>query len=306
MTRYIIRRLLHAVLTLFGASLVVFVLLRVLPGSPARMLLPEGAPEVLVQQVNRALGLDEPIWVQYGIFMRSIVQGDFGQSFQYKMSALAIVVERFPATLRLSVVAMASSLLLAIPIGVVAAARRGTILDYGAMLLAVLGQAMPNFWLGIVLILVFGVSLRWLPTSGNESPLHIVLPAVTLAAYPIALVARLTRSSLLDVLGSDYVRTAWSKGLPERRVVLGHALRNAAIPVVTVVGLLFGLLLGGAVITESVFAWPGVGKLVVDAILWRDYPVVQAVLTLSAVTFVLINLFIDLAYVALDPRIRYE
>jgi peptide/nickel transport system permease protein len=284
----------------------VFLILRVVPGSPARMLLPEGAPEPMVQELNRALGLSKPLVVQYRIFMVSVAKGEFGESFQYKVPALRVVKERFPATVQLGLVAMALTLVVAIPIGIISAARRGSLADYGTMSLAVLGQALPNFWLGIALILVFGVKLRWLPTSGNETLKHIILPAVTLAAYPVALIARLIRSNLLEVFSKDYVRTAWSKGLAEQQVIMRHALKNAAIPVVTVVGLLFGMLLGGAVITESVFAWPGIGKLVVDAILWRDYPIVQTVLILSATVFVGINLIIDVLYGLIDPRIKYE
>jgi peptide/nickel transport system permease protein len=306
MRAYVLRRLRQSAVTLLGVSLFVFLILRVLPGDPARMLLPDGAPESAVEELNRHLGLRQPLYVQYGLFLRSVFQGDFGQSFQYRSPALRVVVERLPATIQLTLAAMALTVLFGVSIGIVAAVRRGTRYDYAGTVLAVLGQSLPNFWLGIMLILLFGVTLRWLPTSGFTSWWHLILPAVTLAAFPTALVARLTRSSMLEILSREFIRTGRAKGLAERAVVLRHALRNAAIPVLTVIGLQIGSLLGGAVITESVFAWPGMGKLIVDAIFSRDFPVVQTVLILSATVFVVINLAVDLLYTVLDPRIRYS
>ena len=306
MRAYALRRLGQAALTLLGVSVLVFVVLRVLPGDPAKMLLPEGAPQSAVDELNRHLGLREPLHVQYAIFIRSVVRGDFGQSFQYRAPALRVVTERLAATAQLALAAMFLTGAVGVSLGIVAAVRRGTRYDFASTLFAVLGQSLPNFWLGIMLILLFGVALRWLPTSGFESWRHLILPAVTLAAFPMALVARLTRSSMLEILGRDYIRTGRAKGLAERAVVLRHALRNAAIPVLTVLGLQIGTLLGGAVITESVFAWPGMGKLVVDAIFFRDFPVVQTVLIFSATIFVLINLLVDLLYTVIDPRIRYS
>jgi len=302
---YLLRRLWQSAVTLVGVSILVFVILRVIPGDPAKMLLPEGAPQSAVEELNRQLGLREPIWVQYGIFLRSVVRGDFGQSFQYRSPALRIVIERVPATLQLALCAMGLTVLIGVSLGVLAAVRQGSLWDYGGTVLAVLGQSLPNFWLGIMMVLLFGVTLRWLPTSGFQSVLSLVLPSITLAAFPTALVARLTRSSLLEILGQDYIRTGRAKGLGESRVVLRHALRNATIPLATVLGLQIGTLLGGAVITESIFAWPGMGKLVVDAIFFRDFPVVQTILILSATIFVLINLLVDVLYTVLDPRIRY-
>ena len=306
MRAYALRRLGQAALTLLGVSVLVFVVLRVLPGDPAKMLLPEGAPQSAVDELNRHLGLREPLHVQYAIFIRSVFRGDFGQSFQYRAPALQVVTERLAATVQLALAAMFLTGAVGVSLGIVAAVRRGTRYDFASTLFAVLGQSLPNFWLGIMLILLFGVALRWLPTSGFESWRHLVLPAVTLAAFPMALVARLTRSSMLEILGRDYIRTGRAKGLAERAVVLRHALRNAAVPVLTVLGLQIGTLLGGAVITESVFAWPGMGKLVVDAIFFRDFPVVQTVLIFSATIFVLINLLVDLLYTVIDPRIRYS
>ncbi len=305
MKSYLLRRLWQSAVTLAGVSILVFVILRVVPGDPAKMLLPEGAPQSAVEELNRHLGLRRPIYVQYGLFLRSVVRGDFGQSFQYRAPALTVVVERLPATVQLTLAAMALTVLFGVSIGIVAAVRQGTGYDYAGTVLAVLGQSLPNFWLGIMLILLFGVTLRWLPTSGFQGWLHLILPSVTLAAFPVALVARLTRSSMLEILGREFIRTGRAKGLAERVVVLRHALKNATIPVLTVIGLQIGTLLGGAVITESIFAWPGMGKLVVDAIFFRDFPVVQTILILSATIFVVINLVVDLLYIVVDPRIRY-
>lgn len=306
MRAYVLRRLWQSALTLAGVSVLVFVILRVLPGDPAKMLLPDGAPQSAVDELNRQLGLHEPLHVQYALFLRSVFRGDFGQSFQYRAPALQVVTERLAATVQLALAALLITVSVGVSLGIVAAVRRGTRYDYASTILAVLGQSLPNFWLGIMLILLFGVALRWLPTSGFESWRHLILPAVTLAAFPMALVARLTRSSMLEILGRDFIRTGRAKGLTERAVILRHALRNAAVPLLTVLGLQIGTLLGGAVITESVFAWPGMGKLVVDAIFFRDFPVVQTVLILSATIFVVINLLVDLLYTVIDPRIRYS
>ena len=306
MRTYVVRRLWQSALTLVGVSVLVFVILRVVPGDPAKMLLPEGAPQSAIEELNRQLGLQEPLYVQYGLFVQSVFRGDFGQSFQYRAPALQVVTERLMATVQLALAAMLITVGVGVSLGIVAAVRRGTGYDYASTVLAVLGQSLPNFWLGIMLILLFGVALRWLPTSGFESWRHLILPAVTLAAFPMALVARLTRSSMLEILGRDFIRTGRAKGLAERAVILRHALRNAAVPLLTVLGLQIGTLLGGAVITESVFAWPGMGKLIVDAIFFRDFPVVQTVLILSACVFVAINLIVDLLYTVIDPRIRYS
>lgn len=305
MKSYFVRRVGQSIITLGGVSILVFVILRVLPGDPAKMLLPEGAPQSAVEELNRQLGLREPLYTQYYIFLRSVFRGNFGQSFQYRSSALEVVVERLPATLQLTLAAMILIVGFGVGIGIVAAIRPGTVYDYTGTLLAVLGQSLPNFWLGIMLILLFGVTLRWLPTSGFHGWHYLILPSVTLAAYPTALVARLTRSSMLEILGQDYIRTVRAKGVTEWTVVLRHALKNATIPVLTIIGLQIGTLLGGAVITESVFAWPGMGKLVVDAIFFRDFPVVQTILIFSATIFVAINLLVDLLYTFIDPRIRY-
>ena len=304
--RYIFRRLLHSALTLLGITLFTFVLLRLVPGDPARLILPENAPPAEVSHMRKLLGLDEPLYVQYYLYMRDLARADFGTSFQYSVPAIELVLERLPETIRLSLSAIALTVALAVPAGIVAAVRRQTLFDFGAMLAAIFGQSIPNFWLGLMLILLFSVNMHWLPVSGASTWLHYVLPTITLAAYLMALVARLTRSSMLEVLRQDYVRTARAKGLAQRVVLWRHALKNAAIPIVTVVGMQIGTLLGGAVVTETIFNWPGIGKLVIEAIWRRDYPIVQAVLLLSAFAFVAINLIVDLLYTYLDPRIRYQ
>jgi len=306
MRRYILRRLAHSVLTLFGITLFTFVLLRMVPGDPARLILPENAPLAEVMRMRKMMGLDEPLYVQYYIYMHDLARADFGRSFQYDVPAIELVLERLPQTIRLSLSAMALTLAVAVPAGIIAAVRRQTLYDFGAMLGAIFGQSVPNFWLGLMLILVFSVSMNWFPVSGAATWKHYVLPSITLAAYLMALVARLTRSSMLEVLRQDYVRTAHAKGLARRAVLLRHALKNAAIPIVTVVGMQIGTLLGGAVVTETIFNWPGIGKLVIEAIWRRDYPIVQAVLLFSAFFLVAINLIVDLLYTYLDPRIRYQ
>ncbi len=306
MRTFLPRRILLSLVTLLGSSLAVFVLLRVVPGDPARLLLPEGAPEEAVRELGEQLGLRKPLYVQYVIFMNNLVHGSFGESFQYKAPAFAVVMERLPNTILLTLVVLSLVVAVAVPAGILAAVRRGTPWDYAAILGATLGQALPNFWLGIMLILLFAVSLHWLPSSGMAGPRSFILPAITLAAFPISLLARLMRSNLVEALGADYIRTAWSKGLAGQAVIVRHALKNAAIPVVTVLGLQFGVLLSGAVITEQIFDWPGIGKLIVQAIFTRDYPVIQAALIVSAFMFIAINLCVDVAYAFLDPRIRYE
>ena len=306
MKAYVLRRLGQAALTLVGVSVLVFVILRVLPGDPAKMLLPDGAPQSAVDELNRQLGLREPLHVQYGDLPSERLPGRLRPVLPVPRARAAggrRAARRHRAARAGGHVPHGGGRRLARHRGRGAARHPLRLREHA---LAVLGQSLPNFWLGIMLILLFGVALRWLPTSGFESWRHLILPAVTLAAFPMALVARLTRSSMLEILGRDYIRTGRAKGLAERAVVLRHALRNAAVPVLTVLGLQIGTLLGGAVITESVFAWPGMGKLVVDAIFFRDFPVVQTVLILSATIFVVINLLVDLLYTVIDPRIRYS
>lgn len=303
---YVARRLVVLVPTLFFVSILIFSLQQLLPGDAAVALAGEEHDPVAVAAIRARYHLDRPIPVQYGLWLGRVLRGDFGESLRSRIPVRELLASKLPVTIELAVCSMAIALLIGLPAGIVSAVRKGTVVDAAANLLALSGLSVPHFWLGIMLILLFGVALRWLPTSGFESWRHLILPAVTLAAFPTALVARLTRSSMLEILGRDYIRTGRAKGLAERAVVLRHALRNAAVPVLTVLGLQIGTLLGGAVITESVFAWPGMGKLVVDAIFFRDFPVVQTVLIFSATIFVLVNLLVDLLYTVIDPRIRYS
>ncbi len=303
MTVYVTRRLAQALIVLLGISVVVFVILH-LTGDPTILMLPPDVTAEEVARFRKAMGFDDPLPVQYWRFLRGVLQGNFGNSLRHDEPALALVWERMPATLELTVVALAVALLLAIPAGIVSAIFRNTALDYVSTVVALIGQAMPTFWLGIMLILVFAVGLQALPSSGRGSLTNLILPALTLGLFTAARTMRLTRSALLEVLGQDYVRTARAKGVAERGVVWKHALRNASIPVITIVGLELGTLLGGAVITETIFAWPGVGRLSVQAIYNRDYPLVQASVFVLASIFVLVNLAVDLVYTYLDPRIR--
>lgn len=304
MRRYVLSRLRDALIAVWGVLTVVFVVLR-LSGDPVILLLPVGATPQQAQELRHELGLDRPLPVQYWEFLRRVVRGDFATSLRAGRPALSLVLDRLPATGRLALGALVLACLLGGTAGILAAAYRGTFVELAAMGTALLGQAMPVFWLGILLILVFGVQLRWLPAGGSETGRHMVLPMVTLAAYSSASIARLLRSSLLEVLNQDYVRTARSKGLAGWVVLLRHAVPNALLPVVTILGLQAGTLLGGSVITETIFAWPGVGRLAIQAIQNRDFPVVQAAVTVVAVTFVLINLVVDLLYAYIDPRVRF-
>ena len=306
MTRYIARRLLLSIFVLFGVSVVVFMLLHLSPGDPVLLLLPEDAPREYVERLRHELGFDRPLYVQYGLFISNALQGDLGTSLFYKKPAMSIVLTFLPATIQLTMAALLISLTVAIPMGVISDIKRDSVWDYVGMLIATIGQATPVYWLGIMMILLFSVKLHWLPSSGRGGLANFIMPAIALGAPLMAIVTRMVRSGMLDILGEDYVRTARAKGLSERTVVFGHAMRNMLIPVVTVVGLQLGALLGGAVITETVFAWPGVGRAVVTAIGARDYPLVQAATLLVSLYFVVINLLLDILYAYLDPRIRFS
>jgi peptide/nickel transport system permease protein len=303
---YIRRRLLQSIIVVWGVSVLVFFLLRLAPGDPVTMLLAETATPEQIQAVREKWGLADPIPIQYLVFIGNALRGDLGDSLFFQEPAMEVLMERMPATLQLSAAALVLSLAVAIPIGMLSALKRDSIWDYLGTGLAMLGQAIPPYWLGIMLILVFAVGLHWFPTSGRGTIWHLVLPAITLGSVLMALVTRLVRSGMLDVLGEDYIRTARAKGLKERRVIVRHALRNILIPLVTVVGLQLGALFGGAVITESIFAWPGVGRLALQAISARDYPLVQAAVLFISVVYVFLNLAVDILYVYLDPRIRFE
>jgi len=313
MTRYIFRRLLQTVPVLLGVSVLAFAIMHVVPGDPVRLIAGPDAPESVVARVRVELGLERPLHVQYLSFLGRALRGDLGRSLRSRAPVIDEIFSRFPATLELTTVSMLLAVVVGIPLGLVAAVRRASWLDYLAMGASLSTLSMPIFWVAIVAIWLFSLQLGWLPVSGRAGPVweweglrHIVLPAATLATTSLAIISRLTRSGMLDVLGREYVTTARAKGVPPWSVVGKHALKNALIPVVTVVGLQYGFLLGGAVVTETICAWPGVGRLAITAILQRDYPVVQGCVLLVAVVFVLINLLVDVLYGWLDPRIRYE
>jgi ABC-type dipeptide/oligopeptide/nickel transport system permease component len=300
---YIAGRLATAVLVILGVSVVSF-FLTFLTGDPAEIMLPPGATAVQIEKFRAEWGFADPLPVQYWRFLKRAVHGDFGISLRHGQSSLPLIVARLPATLQLTVTAMLLAILLAVPLGVLAATRRGGPIDLLAMSVALVGQSVPNFWLAIMMILLFAVSWGLLPTSGRGGVAHVVMPAAAIAINLMALLTRLVRSTMIEMLSEDYVRTARAKGLRELFVTGRHALPNALIPLVTVVGLQFGYILGGAVVIETIFTWPGVGLFTIQAILNRDYPVVQAAVFILATAVVLINLAVDLLYVWLDPRIR--
>jgi ABC-type dipeptide/oligopeptide/nickel transport system permease component len=332
-TRYVASRLIQLVFVLIGVSVVVFVTMHLLPGDVAQLLLGERATNEQLQRLREQLGLDQPVWVQYGRFMQAAVHGDLGISVQTNHPALNDVLTAFPVTLQLALASLLLASAFGIPIGVVSAVRRGSRLDAVVMTLTLFGVSMPIFWLGLMLLLLFAAGLNWLPVGGLmpvgldppritgmsvidsllsanigmllASLRHMVLPAVTLACVPVALIARITRAEVLSAATADHVRTARAKGVAEPRVILRHILRNAAIPIVTVIGLQAGLLLSGAVLTETIYSLPGLGRLMVDSILSRDYPVVQAGALFIALVFVVVNLAVDILYAALDPRISH-
>ena len=306
MWNYLVQRLVHAIFGLIGISLIVFITIR-LTGDPVMMLLRDGNPsQEDIDEMRRLLDLDKPLPLQYLWFVGKAVTGDFGRSFHYSTPALPLVLERMPATILLTLSSMLVALLVAFPLGIISAVARGRLLDLGVRFFSLIGISMPNFWLGIILIIIFGVRLRWLPVSGNETFAHLVLPSIALGLSLSGSLTRILRSSMLDVLSADYIRTAQAKGLSRRTTLIGHALRNAMIPVLTILGLQLGLLLGGAVIVENVFSWPGVGRLVVNSIGARDYPVVQAAVLLLAVILLVANFLVDLLYTVVDPRITLE
>lgn len=305
MGRYVVRRLVHMVIVLWVVFSAIFLILQ-LTGDPVSVLMPELATEAQREAMRRTLGLDQPVTYQYAAFLASALRGNLGVSYYHNQDALGLVLQRVPASLELVGTALVISLAVSVPVGVIAATRRGSWLDRGALVGSLVGISAPPFWVGIMLILVFAVELRLLPSSGRGTLAHAVLPALSLAFYRIALFVRLVRSGMLDVLEQDYVRTARAKGLTERLVVFKHALRNILIPLVTLTGLQMGQLMAGAVVTERIFAWPGIGRLLLDAIYRLDFPVVIATAMVVAVIFVLINLVVDMTYTYLDPRVRYD
>lgn len=303
MMRYVMAKILESFIAVLGVITIVFFVTRLL-GDPVTLMLPIGATEAQMDQLRQALGLDLPVWQQYLAFLGQIARGDFGTSLVFNRPALQVILERMPATIQLSAAALTLGCLIGGAAGVFAALRRGTAGAGAVMILALIGQATPVFWLGIMMILFFAVDLGWLPTGGYGTPAHVVLPAVALAVLISSSIARLLRSSMLETMKEDYVRTAHAKGLMPATILFWHTLRNALIPVVTMIGILIGELLGGAVVTETVFAWPGVGRVIYQAIEAKDFPVIQAGVTLVAVIFVLANLLVDLLYAVLDPRTK--
>ena len=305
MQRYIVARMVQMVITIFIVSLIVFFLVR-LKGDPVTIMAPPTFNVEQIERLRHAWGFDKPLWEQYLIFLRKAVTGDFGKAIQYRTSAMELVMQRLLWTYLLAGTSALIALVIAIPMGVISAVKRNSFIDLLSTAIATVGTAMPGFWFGIMLILIFSVRLRLLPAYGAQEPVAIIMPALALGTGMAARISRLTRSTMLETLGQDYIRTAYSKGLNRRVVVLRHALRNALIPVVTAFGLQLGWLLGGSVVVESVFSWPGLGRLIIESINIRDITVVQAGLMWFATSFVLINLVVDILYTFLDPRVRYE
>ncbi|WP_188392867.1 ABC transporter permease [Compostibacillus humi] len=303
MIKFILKRLMQAVIVLIGASAIAFVLLRIIPGDPASLMLSENATEEEIQQMREQMGLNLPIWEQYINYIKDIVVLDFGNSINRGLPSMQLILEHLPATALLVFWAMVIAIVIAIPLGMYAAVKKNSLSDYIVSVLALIGQSVPSYWLGMMLILFIAVNLNLLPTSGYGSWSHIIMPAFTLAIYQLALIARLMRSSTLEVLNHDYIRTARAKGLPEIVVIFKHVFKNALIPTITMIGLQTGQLLGGAIITEFIFSWPGIGFLTVQSIQAQDYPMIQSLVIISAIVFVVINLLVDIAYAVIDRRI---
>jgi len=331
MLAFIVRRLLILIPTLIGVSVIVFLMLRLTPGDPAELLLGERATEAALKEVREHLGLNEPLYIQYGMFLKRLSQGDLGETIFTRQQVLVEIQQRFPATIELSVLALLISCFFGVIFGIISATKQYSVFDYASMVAALAGVSMPIFWLGLILMMIFSLNLGWLPLSGRlsidvdleivtnfyvidaiitknwvafkDALWHLIMPAVTLSTIPTAIVARMTRSAMLDVLRQDYIKTAKAKGLSSFKVVFKHALRNALIPVVTTIGLQFGVLLGGAILTETIFAWPGVGKWMYDGVMQRDYMVIQGGTLFIAAIFILINLAVDILYAVINPRI---
>jgi len=303
MGKYIAGRLLHGLFSIVGASILIFCIIR-LTGDPVAMLLPPDATPQQIQETRSRLGLDQPLWKQYADFAGNALRGDLGKSYRWEQPALDLVLDRLPATIKLACASLLFSLMVAVPLGVLSAVYRGSWLDTFCKGLAMVGQAMPNFWVGLLLILVFAVHLQWLPAFGAGTPAHLILPAIALGWYPVAAEMRIVRSAMLDVLDADYIRMGRILGAPESVLVWKYAFRNAAIPLVTVLGVYFAAMLGGTFVVEVIFAWPGLGRTVVEAVFARDLPVVQAGVLFTSVVFVTVNLLVDLSYGFIDPRTR--
>ena len=306
MLKYLIKRLLSIVPVLIGMSLLLFIMLHSLPGDPAQVLAGQMASPEDIEQIRVQLGLDKPLYTQYGKFIVNLVKLDLGRSARTQNPVIEEIWARLPNTILLSVVAIVLACLFGIPAGVISAIRPYTWVDYLVTSTALFGVSMPVFWLGLMLVVVFSVILQWLPAGGTGGVEYLILPSITLAAFVVAIIARMTRASMMESLGQDFVTTARAKGLKENVVIIRHALKNALIPIITVIGLQFGSLLGGAILTETVFAWPGMGRLIVDSILARDYPMIQGSILIFGLLYVLINILVDMLYAFVDPRIRYD
>ncbi len=331
---YITKRLLMLIPVLLGTSIIVFSLIHLTPGDPARTIAGEHASEETIQKIREKYGLDKPLYVQYFIWLKDALKGDLGRSIVSHESVTKEIFDRFPNTFELTLVAMIFAVVIGVFAGIISASKQYSLLDYTVMGIAIFGVSMPIFWLGIMLMMIFGVYLRWFPIGGRISMMvsihritgfyiidsiitgnmealistirHLILPSIALGTIPMATIARVTRSSMLEVLRQDFIRTERAKGLPEKLVIYKHAVRNALIPVVTVIGLNFGLLLAGAILTETVFSWPGIGRYIINAVKMRDYPAVQGCVLFFAFLFVIVNLLTDILYIYIDPRIRYR
>lgn len=306
MTAYILRRTVAALLTLVVISIIIFLMLRLLPGDPARLLAGELATAADVEAIRVKLNLNKPLTEQYAIFAQDLLRGDLGKSMRTEEPVLKEITDRLPNTLRLAVISIILSTLVGVPLGILAAVKRYSVLDFLISSATLIGVAMPVYWLGLMLIIIFAVQLQWLPAAGNENASSVILPAVTLALFSLAMITRMTRATTLDVLAQEYMTTARAKGLRKQVIMTRHALRNILIPVVTVVGLQFGSLLGGSILTETIFAWPGLGRLLTESLFARDYPVVQGLVLVYAGLFIVLNFLVDISYTYIDPRIRYD
>ena len=303
---FLARRLLGLIFVLLGVITIVFLIIHLVPGDPARIMLGENALPSDVEALRESLGLNRPLIVQYFDFFAKLFQGDLGRSFNTGQPVLSAIIERFPATLILTAASMFFAVIIAVPIGIITAAKRNTVVDNLGMIFSLIGVSMPAFWLGPILILIFSVKLGILPVSGSGSIKHLVLPSFSLGFALAAIISRMTRASMIEVLNQDYIRTARAIGVSEKIILLKHALRNAIIPVVTIIGLQFGALLGGVIIIEIIFSWPGIGQLLIPAIMRRDYPLVQGCILFIAVVYIFVNLIVDIIYAYIDPRIKYS
>lgn len=306
MHKYIFKRMLLLIPVLLGVSFLVFSIMSFTPGDPAQLILGESAPKAAVEALREEMGLNDPFLMQYGKFILNAVQGDFGRSYTSGREVFGEIFQRFPNTLILAIIGVVIAILIGIPVGIISATKQYSIVDSTSMIAALLGVAMPNFWLGLMLILFFSVGLGWLPSGGFGGWKSLILPSITLGTGAAAIITRMTRSSMLEVIRQDYIRTARAKGVSEKKVINRHALKNALIPVITVVGLQFGYLLGGAVLTETVYSWPGVGRMMVEAIRSKDTPIVLAAVLFLATTFSVVNLFVDILYGFVDPRVKSQ